>query len=336
MLLFPITSPNRSCIAELPTSKQPARIIHEINQPVKSINPSEPSFPSQEFIRQRQQREAEKARHISSTKEPVRRIARAVLRASGLSRLARKKALALQLERHALKFEKLPTALSGFRILHISDPHFPEQRDLELEKTIASLAANTEHDLTVLTGDYRDRSAGPFKGALEAMKSLRSALGCRAIAVLGNHDSIDMVEPLTRAGYEVLLNQAVTIEHNGAAFDVLGVDDPSYYQLHSLEACLTGCTTSQQLLLSHSPDLGVAAAKMGINAYLCGHTHGGQLCLPGGYPMYRNTRAPAYMVRGAWQEGYLHGYTSRGAGTSVVVARSYCPPELTLHTLCIA
>ena len=288
---------------------------------------------SPDFILRRREREAEKARKFTGSKEPIRRIARAVLRNSGLGTFARSKALALQLEHNVLKLQQLPAELNGYRVLQISDLHFPEQRDLELEEEIASLAADTAHDLAVLTGDYRDRSVGPFKGALDAMKALRPHLATQALAILGNHDSIDMVEPLTSMGYDVLVNRTITIERGSARFDVLGVDDPSYYALHDLEACLKNSAASHRLLLAHSPDLSAIAADAGINAYLCGHTHGGQLCLPGGYPVYGNTRAPARMVSGAWQEGQMYGYTSRGAGTSIVVARSFCPPELTLHTL---
>ena len=288
---------------------------------------------SPDFILRRRDLETAKARQFSNSKEPIRRIARWVVRFSGLGTFARSKALALQLEHNALKLQQLPTDLNGYRVLQISDLHFPEQRDLELEEGIASLAADTAHDLTVLTGDYRDRSIGPFDGALNAMKALRPHLATQAVAILGNHDSIDMVEPLLNMGYEVLINRTITIKRRSASLDVLGVDDPSYYALHDLEACLKESTASHRLLLAHSPDLGVAAADAGINAYLCGHTHGGQLCLPGGHPVYSNTRAPAHMVSGAWQERQMCGYTSRGAGTSIVVARSFCPPELTLHTL---
>ena len=286
-----------------------------------------------DFILLRREREAEKARNFSQSKEPIRHIARGLLRFSGLGAVARRKALALQLERNVLELHQLPADLDGYRVLQISDLHFPEQRDPEWEEAIASLAANTAHELTVLTGDYRDRSVGPFEGALNAMQALRPHLSTRAIAILGNHDSIDMVEPLNDMGYEVLVNRTINIKVGSASFDVLGVDDPSHYRLHDLDACLENSTASHRLLLAHSPDLGITAANAGIDAYFCGHTHGGQLCLPGGYPVYVNTRAPARMVSGAWHEGKMCGYTSRGAGTSLVVARSFCPPEITLHTL---
>jgi predicted MPP superfamily phosphohydrolase len=66
---------------------------------------------------------------------------------------------------------------------------------------------------------------------------------------------------------------------------------------------------------------------------LCGHTHGGQICLPGGIPVLTDCDAPRRMARGAWRHGRLAGYTSAGSGCSIVDARFHCPPEITLHTL---
>jgi len=87
------------------------------------------------------------------------------------------------------------------------------------------------------------------------------------------------------------------------------------------------------LLLYHSPDLMPEAVEMGVDLYLCGHTHGGQICLPGGYPLMCNVRAPRRVCRGAWRHKQLQGYTSVGSGASVVEVRLNCPPEITLHDL---
>jgi predicted MPP superfamily phosphohydrolase len=66
---------------------------------------------------------------------------------------------------------------------------------------------------------------------------------------------------------------------------------------------------------------------------LSGHTHGGQLCLPGGIPIKLEARLPRSMGRGAWRYAEMAGYTSVGAGTSLLPVRLNCPPEITLHTL---
>jgi predicted MPP superfamily phosphohydrolase len=66
---------------------------------------------------------------------------------------------------------------------------------------------------------------------------------------------------------------------------------------------------------------------------LSGHTHGGQICLPGGFVLIRNAPVPRHMLAGAWRHAGLQGYTSRGTGSCGVAARFFCPPEITLHVL---
>jgi predicted MPP superfamily phosphohydrolase len=85
--------------------------------------------------------------------------------------------------------------------------------------------------------------------------------------------------------------------------------------------------------LSHTPEVYRQAAHAGYDAFLCGHTHGGQICLPGGIPLTLDARCPRRLGRGAWRHQSMQGYTSAGAGTSIVNLRFNCPPEITLHTL---
>jgi len=87
------------------------------------------------------------------------------------------------------------------------------------------------------------------------------------------------------------------------------------------------------ILLSHTPEPYRQAAHSDFNAMLCGHTHGGQICLPGGFPVMWDADCPRYMAAGTWQYGGMLGYTSVGAGTAIVDARLNCLPEITLHRL---
>jgi len=66
---------------------------------------------------------------------------------------------------------------------------------------------------------------------------------------------------------------------------------------------------------------------------LSGHTHGGQICLPGGIPVTLDAKCPRYVGKGAWQYADMLGYTSVGSGTSIVNVRYNCLPEVTLHKL---
>ncbi len=114
----------------------------------------------------------------------------------------------------------------------------------------------------------------------------------------------------------------------------MGVDDPHYYETDNLEKAMTGVSDDTfSILLAHSPEITRQAAYAGVDVYLCGHTHGGQICLPGGQPLIANSRCPHNQCKGAWKYDTMQGYTSRGVGTSSVDVRFNCPPEITIHTL---
>ena len=87
------------------------------------------------------------------------------------------------------------------------------------------------------------------------------------------------------------------------------------------------------ILLSHTPETYRQAADAGFNVMLCGHTHGGQICLPGGIPVLTLADSPRALARGPWRYREMVGYTSAGTGTSIVDVRLNCPPEVTLHRL---
>jgi predicted MPP superfamily phosphohydrolase len=87
------------------------------------------------------------------------------------------------------------------------------------------------------------------------------------------------------------------------------------------------------VLLAHSTDGFMTAAAAGVGLMLSGHTHGGQICLPRAIPVLTSSRMPRSLARGRWRQGVMHGYTSRGIGTTIVDVRFNCPPEATLHAL---
>ena len=83
----------------------------------------------------------------------------------------------------------------------------------------------------------------------------------------------------------------------------------------------------------HTPEMIPEAAQHGIDLYLCGHTHGGQICLPLIAPLLTQANCPRRYTRGAWRYGQVHGYTNTGAGASGVAVRFLCPPEIALIEL---
>jgi hypothetical protein len=83
----------------------------------------------------------------------------------------------------------------------------------------------------------------------------------------------------------------------------------------------------------HTPEIIEAAALYGIDLYLCGHTHGGQICLPWIGPIIVNANCPRRFTQGVWRYKQVQGYTSAGVGTSGVPVRFFCPPEIALIEL---
>ncbi len=133
----------------------------------------------------------------------------------------------------------------------------------------------------------------------------------------------------------MLLNEHVTIEHGGSRFYLAGIDDPHYFRTDNLDRTCDGIPEDAALsiLLAHSPEIYRQAAHSGFSLMLCGHTHGGQIRLPGGIPLYCNARCPRRLCSGAWQHHAMQGYTSLGAGSSIVDVRFNCLPEVVLHRI---
>ena len=254
------------------------------------------------------------------------------LKAVGLLRRAQANSLKLTTEHNTFVLPDLPSAFEGFRILHLTDLHV-DMDEANLQAVIRQIAP-LDYDLCVLTGDYRQRTWGPVDDALDGMARLRLAIHGDAYAVLGNHDSVRMVPALEDMGYRLLMNEMVPLERGDSRLYLAGVDDAHYYKVHNLHRAGDDIPAGGiSLLLSHTPEIWREAAHAGYDLFLCGHTHGGQLCLPGGIPLTLDSDCPRRLGRGLWQVNGMHGYTSPGAGTSVLNVRLNCPPEVTIHTL---
>lgn len=226
----------------------------------------------------------------------------------------------------------LPPALEGLTLLHLTDFHadFSTAAMTALIRAVDGLA----WDACVWTGDYRGLTHGPWEPAAAELRRVRDALHGPVFAVLGNHDPLEMADALEAMDVRLLLNERAAFERGGARLWIAGVDDPHIYEADNLAKALDGVPTGEPvILLSHSPELYRQAAYGGLELLLCGHTHGGQFCLPGGWPVLANARVPPRMTRGAWRFRQLQGYTSRGCGVSGVACRFNCPPEITLHHL---
>ncbi len=255
------------------------------------------------------------------------------LRSTGLYRRGERNARDVRLVEIECALPHLPAAFDGYRLLHLTDLHIglsPPNTERVIE-----IAADTPCDLCVMTGDFRpDRCTDP-DAILPEMHRIAAAVTAPdgMFAVLGNHDHRRLARTLRDAGIEVLSNRAVAVRRQGEALNVLGVQDRHHRVGPAGRAALDRTPEGFVVALVHSPRYAALAARAGIDLYLCGHTHGGQICLPGGMPIYLPRGISYRRVAGLWRAGRMMGYTSRGAGPSGVPVRFNCPPEVVRFTL---
>jgi predicted MPP superfamily phosphohydrolase len=248
----------------------------------------------------------------------------------------RRNALAVRLTELELGFRNLPAAFDGYRVLHVSDTHLDHLP--ELAPIAQRLLSGLEVDVLALTGDVQgehhapiDRSTALLAEALEGLRVRE-----RRLAVLGNHDPAAMVEVLERQEFDVLLNRSITLERGGERIIVTGLDDPHSFYTDSAGAALDDGAAAQadfRIALVHSAEMADHAARTGYALYLCGHTHGGQVCLPGGKPVVTHLARCRRAARGRWRWDDMTGYTTTGLGVSGPPLRFNCPGEVALITL---
>ena len=262
----------------------------------------------------------------------IHSVIRAILKLSGLYWRGRKNAERILLKTNDVRCERLPSLFDGFTILHISDTHVDmnPRAMVRLEK----LAAGLEYDICVLTGDFRGKTFGPYEAALKGMARLVGHLRQPIFGVLGNHDTIQMLPGLEAMGIRMLQNECEVIRRGEQSIYLAGIDDAHYFRVDNIEKAAEPIPEAAfAILLSHTPEIYKQAAHAGFDLLLSGHTHGGQICLPGSIPVTLDSVLPRRLGAGAWHYGKMLGYTSVGAGSSVVAVRYNCPPEITLHRL---
>jgi predicted MPP superfamily phosphohydrolase len=259
-------------------------------------------------------------------------IIRTVLKLSGLYWRGRRNAERVQINTNHVPSGKLPPRFDGFTVLHISDTHVDMNQRAMLR--LAELVEGLQYDACVLTGDFRAKTFGPYDPALKGMAKLVSHLKQPIYGVLGNHDTIQMLPGLEAMGIRMLQNECEVIRRADQSIYLAGIDDAHYFRVDNIEKAASQIPDGAfAVLLSHTPEIYRQAAHAGFDLLLSGHTHGGQICLPGSIPITLDSVLPLRMGAGAWRYGGMLGYTSVGAGSSVVAVRFNCPPEITLHRL---
>jgi len=263
------------------------------------------------------------------------RVPKMLLQVLGLWNRGLRNALSPRMRRLRIACPPLSDHLDGFRILHVADFHFNAAIP-EFPPIVRDLLSEVEADLCVLTGDFRFAQQGAYDHVFPAMETVLSGVRARygTFAVLGNHDISALVEPFEAMGVNVLINEPHELAIEGGSLWLAGVDDQHRFRCHDIRLATTGIPRDAfTLLLAHSPELALEAPNYGIDLYLCGHTHWGQVRFPLIGALLYNSRCPRRFCKGRWRNGTMEGYTTAGVGTTDLPVRYNCPPEACLIEL---
>jgi len=255
------------------------------------------------------------------------------LKTLGLYKTGYNNAIRIVINRESIQFSDLPSVFHGYTFLHLSDLHADFFSGYD--RIICESIKNLHYDACVMTGDYRAKISGSIKSPLEAMKKIVSTIRAKdgIFATLGNHDTYQMAVPLEKMGLTVLANESIYINRENSRIQITGIDDPYYYYTDQALTALEETADEFKIALVHTPSLYDIAAENGYRLYLCGHTHGGQICLPGGHPIILHLKHGRKYYRGLWRHKKMTGYTSQGCGTIGIPIRFNTESEVTLITL---
>jgi predicted MPP superfamily phosphohydrolase len=260
------------------------------------------------------------------------------------------------IERVDVPIANLPKELDGLRIAQLSDIHIGDYMPPDEIARAVEMANELRPDLAVVTGDFVSMAGDPLDACITELSRLRAPLGVWGCN--GNHEIYAGVEDeanrlFHQKGMRLLRARNAVIEHNGAAFNLLGVD---YQRDHMVSGERPGPMLEEiehlirrdmpNVLLSHNPNSFRRAAELGIELSLAGHTHGGQVK----FEIVDHSVSPARLitpfVAGLYRLPMRNGhapdangshkaalYVNRGLGTFGFPVRLGVPPEITLLTL---
>ena len=221
-----------------------------------------------------------------------------------------------------------PRTLAGLRIGLITDTHRSRWVSHDVVERASRALVAEKPDLIVLGGDYVTWGNRQYVGpSADAMASLTAPHG--VFAILGNHDDDhDMPAALRRTGFHVLRDARTRLTIRGEPLDLVGIR--FWTKKQSDIADLVRETAAATVLLAHDPRRITEAAALNVPLVLSGHTHGGQVVLPG-LGALAARKFP--IASGTLRRDQTTMFVSRGVGTIYVPVRIDCPPEVAVLTL---
>ena len=235
------------------------------------------------------------------------------------------------------EIKDLPFVFHNYRIVNLTDIHLGQWISPEYLEGVVDYVNDLNPDMITLTGDYVSYILEGYEDALlDSFKRLKAKDG--KFAVLGNHDHWTgpekIREILKKSDIIELSNDVYTIERDGEKLNISGID-----------SCTVGADDLNKvldklpedgasILLVHEPDFAKISAKTKkFDLQMSGHSHGGQLVIPGVKTTpFRCSYSVKYPV-GLYKVDDMIQYTSKGLGTNSFRIRINCKPEVTIITL---
>ena len=249
----------------------------------------------------------------------------------------------LEITYPTFSIRNLPSAFEGFRIAQISDLHLEEYTEDYFLRRVVDHVNALAPDMVLVTGDFISR--GPLSNTVTFAAAGRCAellanLKCPSrFGILGNHDaavgSRIIRDHMETNGLPLLVNQRTRIERGGQHIYLAGLDDVAFGR-PNIGLALPPSPDAPVLLMVHEPDYADIIVRhlkdRQVDYILSGHTHGGQIRIPGMRPLALPALGKLY-AHGHYQVGASQLYVNRGIGTVGIPLRLNCPPEITIATL---
>lgn len=252
----------------------------------------------------------------------------------------------LEIRRYEVPLRGLPAALDGLKLGHLSDTHYGPMVGMRHIRAAIALLNAEKVDLQLLTGDFVHKTPDSIPGGVRVLTECRSRFG--SLAVLGNHDhwegEVAVRREFSRHGLSLIDGERVFLTPEGLSsrprpnsLAVCGVDDLWTGRLAVEEALRDVPEECPRLLLSHNPDIAELIPRgfpgRRFDLQLSGHTHGGQVLVPGVGALVTGSEFGNRYLGGLVQGPRWPVIVSRGVGVTILPVRLGVPPEVGIITL---
>lgn len=236
-----------------------------------------------------------------------------------------------------MRFPNLPASFEGLRLVHLSDLHVGGWLSVDRWAEVVDIVNMQDPDVIAITGDFIDHGSNRASLPRYAEHLLRLSARIGKFSVLGNHDHWEssrlVRQMLFQTGFVDLENTAVPLSIDGDEIYICGLDDymENKQDLAALQRAMPNDNFS--VLLIHEPDYAdISAASGRFHLQLSGHSHGGQISVPGKGPIVVPDLGRIY-PRGLYEVEEMLLWTTTGVGMVQPYVRLNCRPEITVITL---